>query len=108
MGVQTGVLVVLAGMVLADVVTNSESDAARSVSLATVVLGFAVGAGFLTMALLHGSPIARTPTLLWNIFVVLIGLTLGQGGASFFATGAVVLIGVLSLVAGWMATVDRS
>ncbi len=108
MGIQTLVLVVLAALLLLDLITSSKSDAPRSVSLAAVVLGFAVGAGFLAGALLRGLPAARTPTLLWNAFIVLIGLTLGQGGASLLIAGAVVLIGAITLVAGWMATVDRS
>ena len=108
MGLQGVVLAVIAVFLLADIFLDADTEAGRSITLAAVVLSFAVGAGFLANALRRGLPAARVPTVLWNAFMVLIGFTVGQGGAPVPIVVAVVLISGVALVAGWLATVDRS
>lgn len=107
MGAQGVALLVLALVLLLRTVTRDTSEAGRSVTLAVVVLAFALGAGFIARALWGALEAARTPTLLWNVFVVLIGVTLARDGAPIVGV-VVALIGVGTLAVGWMATSSRA
>lgn len=107
MGVQGIALLVISVFLLADIFVSADTEAGRSITLAAVVLSFAVGAGFLANALRRGLQAARVPTVLWNAFMILIGLTVGQGGGNALLVVAVVLISAATLVAGVLATVDR-
>lgn len=106
MALQGVVLLVLGVLLVVRTIGGKESDAGRSLTLAIVVLVFALGAGLIARALLRAQDGARSPTLVWGVFVVLIGVTLARGGAPALGV-LVVVVGVATLAGGWTATAGR-
>lgn len=107
MGAQTLTLVVVTVLLLINALGSAEGEVGRLVTLAAVAAAFAVGAGFLARALVAGLETVRTPVLLWNAFVILTGVELARGGAPAIGT-VVSVVAVITLVAGWFATVDHT
>lgn len=98
-------LAILAVVLLIRTAVDGGSDIGRSVTFDVLVLVFAAGALAIGVALWRGAPAARTPTVLWNLFAVLVGTSLLRGGAPALGTVALVL-GVLALAAGLAAPLD--
>ena len=103
MALQGAVLLVLGVFLIARTITGHETDTGRSLTLAVVVLAFALGAALIARALLRALEGARSPTLVWGVFVVLIGVTLARGGAPVVGV-TVTVVGIATLAAGWTAT----
>ncbi|NYJ74004.1 hypothetical protein [Allobranchiibius huperziae] len=106
LALQGVVLLVLGVLLIIRTITGHESNAGRSLTLAIVVLVFALGAALIARALLRGEEGARSPTLVWGVFVVLIGVTLARGGAPVVGV-VVTVLGAGTLAAGWTAAGGR-
>ena len=103
MGLQGAVLLILGVLLIIRTIAGDESNAGRALTLAIVVLVFALGAALVARALWQASEGARSPTLVWGVFVVLIGVTLARNGAPVMGV-VVVVVGAGTLAAGWVAT----
>lgn len=103
MALQGVVLFVLGVLLIVRTIAGGESDAGRSLTLAILVLAFALGAGFIARALVRAQEGARSPTLVWGVFVVLIGVTVARGGSPVLGV-LVTVVGVGTLAGGWIAT----
>ncbi|TWP35122.1 hypothetical protein [Leekyejoonella antrihumi] len=100
MAAQTVLLVLLTGWLAADQLAgHTGAGDGRGIGVIVVALCCAVAAGALAWALLTRRTLAKTPTLLWHVMLLLIGLSLTTSGAG--ALGVVLLVvAVLGFLAG--------
>lgn len=100
------ILAVLGVVQLIRTAIDGGSDVGRSVTFDVLLIVFAVGALGIGLALWRGAAAARTPTVLWNVFAVLVGTTLARGGAQPLGIAAIVL-GLVTLGMGLVAPLDN-
>lgn len=92
------VLVGFAVFYLAELVVGGGNDTARVVTSAIVIVITALGLAYLARGWWAAATWARTPTLVWNVLLLPIGVSLLQSGQGLI--GSLVLVAaVLSLVA---------
>ena len=84
-------LAVFAVFYLVQFVRGSGGEAARVLSSVVLIAVFAAGLAFLARGLLTGHPFVRTPTVVWELLLLPVGVGLVQSGQ--------VLVGALVLVA---------
>lgn len=98
LALQTVVLVVFAVALFVIAIGGGSDNAGRAATEGATVLALAVCSGLLTWGFWRERSLARTPSLLWNVLVVIVGFTLTTNGAP--APGIlVIVIGVLTFVA---------
>lgn len=102
---QGAALAILGVVLLIRTVIDGGSDVGRSVTFDVLLLVFAAGASAIGLALWRAAPAARTPTVLWNLFAVLVGTSLARGGAPALGVAALTL-SVLTLAMGLGARLD--
>jgi hypothetical protein len=90
-GLQALALVVFAVFYLVELFSGGGGDPARVLSSVVLLAVFAVGLIVLARGLLAGHPSVRTPTVVWELLLLPVGVTLVQSGQA--------VIGVLVLVA---------
>ena len=90
-GLQALALVVFAVFYLVELFSGGGGDTARVLSSVVLLAVFAVGLIVLARGLLAGHPSVRTPTVVWELLLLPVGVTLVQSGQA--------VIGVLVLVA---------
>lgn len=100
MALQGGVLLVLGGVVLLDVVQGTADGTTQALTEVALVVLFAVAAGGLAKGLLGGSGWARTPSLVWNLLLLPVAYSMFDAGQA--ALGTLVLVAaVLTIVMVW-------
>ncbi|RNI23212.1 hypothetical protein EFY87_07190 [Flexivirga caeni] len=98
MALQTVVLVVLAGSLVVTGVSGHTDDGGRALTEAATVLALAACSALLALGFWRGRSVARTPSLLWNALLVIVGITVATSGAP--AIGVLVaVVGVISFAA---------
>lgn len=105
MAAQGAVLAVLGVVLLIRAVIDGGSDVGRAVTFDVLLLVFAAGGLAIGRALWRGARSARTPTVLWNLFVMLVGTSLFRGGAPELGVCAFIL-GLAALVTGLTAPLE--
>jgi hypothetical protein len=90
-GLQALALVVFAVFYLVELFSGGGGDTARVLSSVVLLAVFAAGLIVLARGLLAGHPSVRTPTVVWELLLLPVGITLVQSGQA--------VIGVLVLVA---------
>jgi hypothetical protein len=90
-GVQALALSVFAVFYLVEFVRGGSDDAARVLSSVVLIAAFAAGLAFLARGLRSGHPAVRSPTVVWELLLLPVGVGLVQSGQA--------LIGVLVLAA---------
>lgn len=95
---QTAVAVAAAGHWLVQIVSGRTDEVARSV--VELILFLLAAAGFVALArgLHRGARWPRTPTVLWHVLLVPVGVSLWQSGE--LVPAALVLLGVTVAIAG--------
>lgn len=97
MGLQTLVLIGLAGDLIVVGATGGSDSGARAITEGITVLVLAACGGLLAYGFARRRSIARTPTLVWNLLAALVGVSLWSGGAH--AVGAItVAVAVVTFV----------
>jgi hypothetical protein len=97
-GLQALALVVFAVFYLVAFVQGGSDNAPRVLSSVVLIAVFAAGLAFLARGLLTGHPAVRTPTVVWELLLLPVGVGLVQSGQALI--GAVVLVAsVVCLVA---------
>jgi hypothetical protein len=97
-GLQALALVVFAVFYLVAFVQGGSDNAPRVLSSVVLIAVFAVALVYLARGLLTGHPGVRTPTVVWELLLLPVGVGLVQSGQGLI--GAVVLAAsVVSLVA---------
>ena len=81
LAVQTAVLLVLAGLLVVSGAIGGTGNAGRAITEGFTVLALAACSGFLAVGFERRRSAARTPSLLWNALVVIVGITLATSGA---------------------------
>lgn len=95
LALQTLVLVILAVVLLVQSVSGGTDNGARAATEGATVLALAACSGLLTWGFWRERSLARTPSLLWNALLVIVGFTVATSGAP--AIGVVVIVaGVLT------------
>lgn len=86
---------------LVELAIGRGADTTQTIMSVVVFLGGAALLAFLARGLWRGSPWTRTPGVLWNVFVALIAVSLGQSGQWLLAVlvGAVAVGGIVGIVA---------
>jgi len=93
-------LVLLTVWLIVDQLTGRTSDTdGRGVGVIVVALCCAVGAGALAWFLWQHKSLAKTPTLLWNGILLLVGLSLSTAGAPVLGIG-IMIVAVIGFLVG--------
>lgn len=98
LAVQTAVLLVLAGLLVVSGAIGGTDNAGRSITEGVTVLALAVCSGFLAVGFERRRSVARTPSLLWNALVVIVGITLATSGAPVIGV-VVAAVGAITFLA---------
>lgn len=96
---------ILGVVLLIRTIFDGGSEIGRSVTFDALLLVFAAGAVVIAVACWRGSAASRTPTVLWNLFGVLVGSSLTGGGAPGLGIG-VIAVSVVTLGAGLAAPLN--
>ena len=88
----------LAVFYLVEFVRGSGGEAARVLSSVVLIAVFAAGLAFLARGLLTGHPFVRTPTVVWELLLLPVGVGLVQSGQVL--VGALVLAGSVVCLLG--------
>lgn len=100
MALQGGVLLILAGILVVDVVRGQVDGTTQALTEAAVVVVFALAALGLARGLIGGSGWARTPSVVWNLLLLPVAYSMFTADQP--ALGSVVLVlAVLTLVMVW-------
>ena len=83
-------LAVLAAFYLVEFLRGGGGDAARVLSSVVLIAVFAAGLAFLARGLRSGHPSVRTPTVVWELLLLPVGVGLVQSGQAL--VGALVLV----------------
>lgn len=81
-------------------VQGISDDAGQTIAEVVTLLAIAALGGALAAAISRGNALAKTPALLWHLFVLLTGLWLVQAGPAL-AGVVLALVGVVGLVLTW-------
>lgn len=100
MALQGGVLLVLGGVVLLDVVQGTADGTTQALTEVGLVVVFAVAAAGLAKGLLGGSGWARTPSLVWNLLLLPVAYSMFDAGQAALGT-LVVVAALLTIVMVW-------
>ncbi len=100
--VQAAVLGGLAVFYLVELVAGAGSDRTRVVTSAVLILVCAAGLAYLARLWWTGSRWSATPTIVWNVVLVPVAVTLLQAGQVAVGAGlaVVAVVGVVSAAAG--------
>jgi len=102
LGVQCLALVAVAAFYLYELAVGEGSDATRVVMSALLILVGAAGLALLAKGWLGGGSWPRTPTLVWSVLLLPVGVSLVQGTRTFVGW-VVVLVALACAVAAWVA-----
>lgn len=91
-------LAVFAVFYLVEFVRGSGGDTARVLSSVVLIAVFAAGLAFLARGLFTGHPSVRTPTVVWELLLLPVGVGLVQSGQG--VAGALVLVGSVVCLLG--------
>lgn len=97
------VLVVFAGVLVRDVVAGDAGGTAQGLTEAVLVLVFAAGALWMAYGLDRSEGWARTPALLWHLFLLPIGFSLVGADRTVLGVGVLVLAAA-GVVLAWRAS----
>lgn len=98
LALQTAVLLILSGLLIVSGLIGSTDSTGRAVTEGVTVLALAGCSGVTAYGFERHRSAARTPSLVWNALVVIVGITLATSGAP--AIGVVVAaVGVVTFVA---------
>lgn len=100
------VLVVFAGLLVRDVIAGDSGGTAQGLTEAVLVLVFAAGAVGMAYALDRNEGWARTPALLWHLFLLPIGFSLIGADRTLLGAGVLVLA-ALGVVLAWRSSARR-
>ena len=101
-GVQALALAGFAAFYVVELVLGQGSDATRVLMSALLILVGALALGALSRGWLGSSAWPRTPTLVWSVILLPVGLSLVQG-TRVLAGCLVIVLGIVSIGAAWLA-----
>ena len=105
LGVQVLVLVAVAAFYLYELAAGEGSDATRVVMSALLILVGAAGLALLARGWLGDGSWPRTPTLVWSVLLLPVGVGLVQGNQTLVGW-VVVVVALACAVAAWVARED--
>ncbi|YAL82483.1 hypothetical protein ACMYYO_11175 [Dermacoccaceae bacterium W4C1] len=103
-GLEGLALIGFALLLVSDVIRGQADGTSQALAEAVLVLIFAAAAGWLAYGLWHGLRWARTPTLLWHVFLLPIGFSMLGADATIWGIGTLALAAA-GLILGWRSPI---